>query len=269
MFRRNLMLHVAVFDPSKAAWKVENGNVVLRDGNPVLVDADGAERTVGLDTISRLNAENRTHRERYERAETSLKAFNGLDPSKVADAIKALDTVSKLDAKKLIDAGEVDRVREEIGNAFKEKLGEFEKENNTLKTQLNDLRLGNAFNSSKWIQDNVATPLPMFRAHFEKHIKVEDGKLVPYDAAGNKISSKKRLGEIADFDEAIEILIETSPFKNDILKAPNQRGSGNNGDGGKKAGVRYMSRADFEQLSHGERAVIAGKMRSGEVSLTD
>ncbi|WVM87992.1 hypothetical protein UMZ34_16740 [Halopseudomonas pachastrellae] len=79
----------------------ENGNAVLQDGKPVYVHDDGKE--VAFDaagtvaTITRLNAEAKTHREGKEAAEKALKAFEGIsDP---AAAIKALETVSNLDQK--------------------------------------------------------------------------------------------------------------------------------------------------------------------------
>ena len=103
-----------------------NGNVVVSDGKPVFIADDGKEiafDVVGTQaTISRLNGEAKSHRERAEAAEKSLKSFEGIaDP---VAAIKALDTVSNLDAKKLIDAGEVEKVKGEITKAFEAKLTE-------------------------------------------------------------------------------------------------------------------------------------------------
>ncbi|HRQ13066.1 MAG TPA: hypothetical protein PK205_07155 [Promineifilum sp.] len=269
MFKSALRLCVPVFDPGKAEWLMENGNVVMRDGNPVLKDATGAERTVGLDTISRLNAENRDFRVRAETAENSLKAFNGLAADKVQDALKALDTVSKLDTKKLIDAGEVDRVRAEIAKGYETQVNEAKAANEQLSGKLNAMIVGNAFANSKFIGDNVAVPRPMFQATFGKNFKVEGDAIVPYDDNGQKIFSKKRMGEIADFDEAVEILVTSSPFKDDILKAPNQRGSGNNGQGGARPGTKYVKRSDFSAMQPHEQAALAVKAKAGEVVITD
>ena len=82
------------------------GHVVVQDGKPVYVYEDGKESpfdaAATLQTISRLNSEAKSHRERAEVAEKSLKAFSGItDP---AAAIRALETVSNLDLKKLVDA---------------------------------------------------------------------------------------------------------------------------------------------------------------------
>jgi hypothetical protein len=85
----------------------EKGNVVVQDGKPVYVADDGKEIAFDApatrDTITRLNKEAQSHRERAEVAEGRIKDFEGIeDPDK---ARKALETVKNLDDKKLIDAG--------------------------------------------------------------------------------------------------------------------------------------------------------------------
>lgn len=95
----------------------ENGNVVVNDGKPVYVQDDGKEIVFDapgtLQTITRLNGEAKSHRERAETAETSLKTFEGIaDP---VAALAALDTVKNLADKTLVDAGEVEKVRTEAG----------------------------------------------------------------------------------------------------------------------------------------------------------
>lgn len=41
-----------------------------------------------------------------------------------------------------------------------------------------------------------------------QNFKVEDGKIVAYDNAGQKLFSRTRAGEIADIDEALEYLVD-------------------------------------------------------------
>ena len=68
----------------------------VQDGKPVYVEDDGKE--VAFDapgtrnTISRLNAEAKSHREAKEAAEKALKGFEGIEDP--AAAIKALETVA-------------------------------------------------------------------------------------------------------------------------------------------------------------------------------
>jgi hypothetical protein len=105
----------------------EQGNVVVQDNKPVF-DDNGREVVFDYDatiaTISRLNGEAKGHRERAEAAEEKLKVFDGLEPEA---AKKALETIKNLDDKKLIDAGEVERVKQEAKAAFDEQLKAQEK----------------------------------------------------------------------------------------------------------------------------------------------
>src|SRR6476659_2841735 len=98
------------------------GHAVVVEGKPVYVHDDGKEApfdaTGTVATIGRLNGEAKAHRERAEAAEASLKSFAGItDPAK---ALAALTTVSNLDAKKLVDAGEVEKVKAEVIKAVEE-----------------------------------------------------------------------------------------------------------------------------------------------------
>lgn len=72
------------------------------------------------------------------------------------------------------------------------------------------------------------------QALFGNRLKVEDGKVVAYDANGAKIYSRARPGELADPDEAIEILVESHPHKAHLVKGSGASGGGAaNGSGGK------------------------------------
>lgn len=214
----------------------ENGHVVVRNDLPVYVDTDGKEiefdapRTV--DTIKRLNAEAKTHRERAEAAEKIAKAFEGVDPEA---ARKALDTMANLDAKKLVDAGEIEKVKSEVGKAFQSQLDKLQAERDTLANQLNGEMIGGGFSRSKFIAEKAAIPADLMQARFGGQFKVEDGKVVAYDSHGNKVYSRARPGELADFDEALETIIEQYPYRDQILKGTGSSGAGAS-DGGKGNG---------------------------------
>lgn len=257
---------------NKAGWKLDaDGKIEMKDGNPVYLDSNGNEMTVEGGTISRLNAEAKTHREAKEKAEGDLAKFKGPDGKMIdpALAVKAIETVGKIDAKKLIDAGEVDKLKDQIKAEF---TGQLTEANNTiteLRGSVNNMTLNAAFASSKFITDRVAVPAEMFQATFAKNFKVEDGKVVPYGNDGNKILSSKRIGEIADLDEAFEKIVDAYPYKDAILKAPNASGSGNNGNGGGRGNGRFISRGDFDKLSPAEQSTTAANAAKGEITITD
>lgn len=210
-----------------------DGTAVVKDGNPVYIHDDGSE--VAFDapgtvaTISRLNAEAKKHRERAEGAETSLKAFAGIEDAEKAR--KALELVANLDAKRLVDAGERDKAIAQSIKAVEDQYAPIVKERDTIKAQLHDYMVGGAFSRSKYIAEKFATEGPagveVAQALFAKSMKVEDGRVVAYDANGSKLYSKVRPGELADPEEAIEMLVESHPHKAYLLKGSGATGAGN------------------------------------------
>lgn len=237
----------------------ENGNVVLQDDKPVYVDDDGKEvafdAPATVQTIARLNYEAKSHRERAESAEKTLKAFEGIaDP---AAAIKAMEVVANLDQKKLIDAGEVDKVKAEISKAFQAQLDEANAKVAGYEEQLYAEKIGGAFARSKLISEKFAIPADLVQARFGSAFKIEDGKTVAYDQAGNKIFSRSRPGELADFEEALETLVDQYPYKDQILKAPGNGGMGS--DAGKATSRQGAPAGDFGGSRDERRAAIAQK----------
>lgn len=213
----------------------EQGHAVLQDGKPVYIHDDGKE--VPFDapgtvaTITRLNSEAKVHREGKEAAEKLLKSFDGIEDG--AAAKKALELVANLDSKKLVDAGEIDKVKAEISKAFQAQLDEANGKATTFEKLLYDEKIGGSFARSKLIADKLAIPADMVQARFGQAFRVEEGKTVAYDQHGNKIYSRARPGEVADFDEAMETLVEQYPYRDQILKSSGGNGgSAPNGGGG-------------------------------------
>lgn len=228
----------------------EQGHVVVQDGKPVYVHDDGKE--VAFDapgtvtTITRLNAEAKTHREGKEAAEKSLKAFEGIEDGPAA--LKALQVVANLDQKKLVDAGEIDRVKAEISKAFQGQLDEATTKASGLEKQLYDEMIGGNFSRSTLIGEKLAIPADMVQARFGQNFKIEDGKPVAYDQQGNKIYSRARPGEVANFDEALESLVEQYPYRDHILKASPANGGGSQQSGPGANGKKTLSRSQFDAL---------------------
>jgi hypothetical protein len=236
---------------------------VITDGRPVYVQDDGRE--VAFDapatvaTITRLNAEAKTHREAKEAAETKLKGFEGIEDP--AAAIKAVETVKNIDAGTLVAAGKVEEIKraaqqaaqQQVADAAKAsavKIQELEGKLTKLGSDFDGEKVTNAFSNSKYIREKVAVPVDMVQALFGSRFKREDGRLVGIDASGNKIYSRSKPGELADFDEAMEMTLDAYPNRDAILK-----GSGNKGDGAQQSngsgagGAKTITRAAFEALT--------------------
>lgn len=239
-----------------------NGAIVTADHNgqklPVFVHPDGKEAPFDADgalsTISARNAEAKSHRERAEAAEGKLAAFKDItDP---AAAARALATVKNLDEKQLIAAGERDKAVQEAIRATEEKFSPFKAKAETLEQQLIGERIGGAFARSKFIAEKVAIPADMVQAAFGQRFKLEDGKVVAYGADGNKVYSRTNPGNPADFEEALELLVEQYPNRAQILKGSGASGSGAQGGGGAGGGggKKTMTRAQFDALDPAAKA---------------
>ena len=227
----------------------EHHHVVVQDGKPVYVHDDGKEipfdAQAAMQKITSLNAEAKQHREAKETAEAKLKAFDGIEDAQTA--LKALATVKNLDDKKLIDAGEAERVKSEAIKVYEEKLAALESEKAKIQSQFQNELIGGNFARSKVIAEKLAIPVDMAQAFFGKHFTIsEDGKMIAKDANGHEIYSRIHAGEKATFDEALETLINAYPNRDSILKGNNASGGGASANHG--AAGRTMSRAEFEQL---------------------
>ncbi len=234
----------------------------VQDGKPVYTDDAG--KTVAFDapgtaaTITRLNAEAKSHRTRAEAAEGSLKAFEGIEDP--AAALKALATMKGLDAKALIDAGKADEMRAAAIKAVEDKYAPVLAERDGLQGQLRQERIGGSFARSKYIAEKLAVPVDFVEARFGGNFSLEDGKMVAKDSTGNPIYSKARPGEIAGFDEAMEILVDAYPHRDSILKGTGSQGGGARPGNPGGTGAKTMSRAQYDAMAPKDRTA---KMRDG------
>lgn len=259
----------------------EQGHVVVQDGKPVYVHDDGKEvpfdAAAAVSKIATLNREAQGHREAKEAAEAKAKAFEGIEDAEAAR--KALETIKNIDEGKLLSAGKVEEIKaaaqraaqEQVAAASKahaEKLASTEAERNKLIAELYAEKIGGSFNRSKFIAEKVAIPADLMQARFGAAFKVEDGKPVAYDASGNKIYSRSRPGDLADFDEALEFLVEQYPNRDHILKGSGANGGGAQG-GGNGGGKKVLNRAQFAQLSPAEQSAHSRAVREGKAELTD
>lgn len=206
--------------------------IVMKDGKPVYVDDAGADIAVDVphmfSKITALNKESKDFREAAEAAAQKLTAFGNLDP---AAALKAVETVSNLDQKKLIDAGEVEKVKQQVSSVYEEKIKKLTDDNKASlaakDAHIYKLEVSNKFASSPFINGDTAKiilPPDVAEAMFGKNFRIEDGRMVAY-IGEEKIYSKERAGELADFEEALPIIVDRYPMKDRILKGVNGNGA--------------------------------------------
>ncbi len=234
----------------------------ISNGNPVYVHDDGKEAgfdaTATLGTIKNLNREAQTHREAKEVALSKLAAFDGIsDP---AAALAAINKIKDIDDKTLMDAGKAEEMKAAAIAAVKKEFDPVVAENDELKKALSMEKIGGSFSRSKFIAEKIAVPSDMVESQFGRNFSIDAGKLVAKDANGNQIYSKVNPGEAAGFDEALEIMVDQYPHKENILKGANNSGSGSTGsNSGGNTGNKTMTRAQYDALDHSARRAKMGE----------
>lgn len=241
----------------------ENGNVVVVDGKPVYIHDDGKEipfdAPQAMQKISNLNAENKQHREAKEKAEAELKKFDGIEDA--AKAKEALKTIENLEAKKLIDAGEAEKVKQEAIKVYEGKVAEANAKAEKLQSQLHAELIGGSFARSKFVAEKLAMPVDVAQAFFGKHFSIdENGKVLAKDSNGNEIFSRVSAGERAGFEEALETLVNAYPNRDQILKGSQSSGGGANPTGTGQA-ILKRNQMTPEQVQafvsqHGQQAYL-------------
>lgn len=227
------------------------GSVVVKDGLPVYIMDDGKDQAFDapgtLFKVKSLTEEKDRHFEKASKLQVkiddsvkALKVFEGIDP---VAAKAALETVEKLDGKKMIDAGEFDKLKDQMqgiqdtklaeqASDYDKKIGDFEVQVGAQKNTIDNLMITSNFAKSPLFSGDkpktILTP-DMAVSAFGGNFKVEgDGltpKLIGY-LNGEKIPSTSNVGEPADFEEAIAVIIEKHPGKERFLTSPDGGGPG-------------------------------------------
>lgn len=245
------------------------GNLVTEEVNgkklPVFVDGAGKEAPHDADAtvsaIARLNGEAKDNRVAKEEAEKQLKAFTDAGVKDPKAAAAALLVVSNIDSKKLVDAGEIEVVRAEISKGFQTTIDDLTGKLSAAEKTLVGEKIGGAFTRSQFIVDKLGIPADLVESRFGKNFALVDGKIVATDNAGNKIYSRTKHGEPAEFDEALSILVDAYPHKDSILKGTGASGGGaGNGKPG-AGGGKTITRAAFQALGPVEQRTALGEGR--------
>lgn len=219
-------------------------------GLPIVVDDDGKEQAVDaihlLSKIPSLQEESKNHRLRAkeirEEFDSFKESFAGIeDPAK---AREALDKIKDIENQKLIDAGEAEALRKQLQAAADKVLSETKTsyENKIVDLQkiiaqqdndIFDAKVTSRFDNSSWFsgaEPKTILPPSVAKDHFGKYFKVEksgSGQSVVVGYINDeKIFSIERPGEVAGFDEAIGIILDRHPQKEQIVRSPFGGGAG-------------------------------------------
>lgn len=234
------------------------------DGNPVIIEKEGLHYPVYVDDdgkeieadvpqmyakIVELGGEAKQRREKFKELEGKFKIFSEIENLEEwkTEAEKAMETVKNFDDKKLMDAGKVDEIKKQmkevhkeeidaINNSHKSRYAEYDEKLKDKEDKIYHLMVSSKFAQSPLFsgKDPVSTlPPEIAETYFGKNFKVEEGnngdlRVTGY-ISGNPIYSRKNPGELADFDEALEAVVDAYPLKDRILRSS---GGGSGAGGG-------------------------------------
>jgi len=231
----------------------ENNNVVLKDGMPVYRYNDGSEQPFDAKaTLESLNGKvkdleerEKRHAENNEKISQELGKYKDIDLEEVK---KNAEIIKKLEDKDLVDEKGVEALKKTMIANFEEEkkadqrknkkvLKQLEEENGSLQKMIFNMAVINKFsNDDHFSGKEPKTFYPpedaakVFGDNFKVEIKNDKVRVHAVDKEGNVVMSKKNHGEIADFHEAIEILIDQHPRRDDILRSGKKGGPGATGN---------------------------------------
>lgn len=263
------------------AWKTdENGAIVAQDGAPVWVyeegDNKGSEAPVDfnktLKSISDIKAESIARKEKLRGYSEKVKPLEeaGIDDINdfLAKAQDAMAKVQNFNDKQLIDAGEVEKIKQQAQEVFDSRLNnvtkvkdtEIEKLTNLVSTKdsaIRNLIVKGAFDRSEFLKEKTVLPSDFAYAQLGSRFVVEEinGELRGFalDIEGNKLMSAKNPAEYADPDEAIELLVMSHPQRDRILKMDASGGGAPSGTGAPL--IRDLKAQHAEAIKKGDIAL--------------
>jgi len=254
----------------------ENGHVVINDGKPVYIYEDGKEApfdvNAAMQKIADLNEESKNRRLMIEKITGDLDKYkddegNFLEPDVAFNAIK---TVKNYSDKEMFDATQVESMKAQMNKAYTEKtdtllknhLAEkaaLEKAINNKDAAIFKLLVKDRFNTSKFVNDKLAIPSEIVADYFGGHFKVEGEpeslRVVGY-IGDEKILSRERPGTPAEFEEAIEAIVDRYAMKDRIMRGTGT-GSGSGGNMNQSSG--YSIGKELKDLPPVERLKEARK----------
>lgn len=229
-------------------WKKdEHGAFAIDDaGNPVWTDEAGQDKGVDYASLSKRISE--TTKESVQRKEKLRELEKALEPFRdienplewVSEAQKALDMMRNApDKEKALE----DQVRARVEAATKplhEKLATTAKDAEILRAQLERESITNAFARSSFVNEKFVNPA-LASDLFGGRFSLRDGQIVAIGDDGQPVYGAEG---IAGFDEALAKMVESSPYKANLLKGSMGSGSGATTNGGSGQSGRFGRYSD-------------------------
>lgn len=171
-----------------------------------------------------------------------LKAWEGLNPEEVRNLVQAQKDAER---QKLEEKGQFEKVKEQMNEAhqaelqkLQDQIAELEKTVSGRDGMIEDLSIGNTFNSSKFIADELTLPVSKARTLYGNHFeRGENGKIVGYDkprGSEGRAPYVDASGDPLAFDAALKKIVDSDPDKDSLYRSKAKPGAGSSTD--QKAG---------------------------------
>ena len=256
-----------------------NGNAVLKDGHPIYAYNDGTEAPFdAVGTLEGLNNKIKAEEEKatrfYQERENLKKELEPWKAYKPEEVKKAIETVKNLSAQEILDQRGIEELKRQMRQGFDEekaaiaksyepKIKDFEQTIADRESVIYDLAVTNKFATSDYFSGEkpktVFAPehaTKIFGHRFKVDINGRNYKIVALDENGKPLMSRKNHGELADFDEAVGILVDTDSKKNRILQ-------GSDGGGPRSSHSLNVNDPNFKKLSATEQIKAGLEKRRG------
>ena len=277
------------FDDQGVPVVVEKNGVKL----PVYIDTDDPDgEGIEVDVpslytkITDVSAEAKKYRKEKAALKHKFKFFEDVEDVEtwIAESKTARETVKNFDDKQLVDANKVDEIKKQIKevhaeeiqnvkNSYKETLENYDKTIQAKDSTIYNLMVSSQFAQSKYFLgagEKSVTLLPpeVAESYFGRYFKVEEDergnlKAIGYDHNGKQILSKKNPGDLAEFDECMEVILNNYSKKDSIIRST---GAGSGAAGG--AGVNTPTGVDAKIAKFKSLLEEARKNKDGKKYVT-
>lgn len=165
--------------------------------------------------------------------EATVKQFEGID----VEGVRALLAEKQSDeTRKLEEKGQWDSLKKQMVEGHEKEKGTLTAqltaqltETELLKKQIGDLTVGNAFNSSTFIKEDMTMPVGKARVLYGTQFEYQDGAVVAFDKPAGKADRAILVdakGDPLNFEAAIKKIVEGDEDSAQLLKSKIKQGSG-------------------------------------------
>ncbi len=109
-------------------------------------------------------------------------------------------------------------------------------------------KVATLFHQSEYVRNNMEMPAGMIADYFGKYFKLDGDTVTAADENG-VIYSRERIGELAGFDEALDIILGNHHLRGAVMKPARERSAAKHQAPGQPPASKVMPRASFDAMN--------------------